>query len=117
MSLARSVSDSTFVLGLQEEARREKLAINVGVHEPAQADKKVKNTLLWIDQKGDIVQRYEKLHLFDVEIKNGPVLKESNSVEKGTSILAPFETPLGRVGLAVCFDVRLFVVSRHLQAH
>ena len=110
------MSDSTFVRGLQEEARREKLAINVGVHEPAQGGKKVKNTLLWIDQKGNIEQSYQKLHLFDVDIKNGPVLKESNSVEKGMSILPPFETPLGRVGLAICFDVRLVVLSRHLQA-
>lgn len=57
ISLVRPVTDSVFVLGLQEEARREKLAINVGIHEPAQGGKKVKNTLIWIDEQGDIVQR------------------------------------------------------------
>lgn len=56
-------------------------------------------------RKGEITHRYQKLHLFDVDIKDGPVLKESHSVEKGTSILAPFETVLGRVGLMICFDV------------
>ena len=63
--------------GLQHEARSAKLPINVGIHEPAQGGEKVKNTLIWIDERGDIVQRYQKLHLFDVDIEGGPVLKES----------------------------------------
>jgi len=74
--LARSVNDSEFVLGLQKEAEQANLHINVGIHEPAQGGK-VKNTLVWINEKGDITQRYQKVHLFDVDIKGGPVLKES----------------------------------------
>ena len=64
----------------------------------------MKNALIWISEDGHIVQRYQKLHLFDIDIKNGPVLKESNSIEKGLNILPPFETSVGRVGLAICFD-------------
>lgn len=48
------------------------------------------------------------MHLFDVEIEGGPVLKESNSVEKGMEIPRPFETAVGRVGLMICFDVSSF---------
>lgn len=97
--------ESGFVLGLQQEALKYSLPINVGVHEPA-ANGKVKNTLLWINEKGHIAQRYQKLHLFDVDIKNGPQLKESNNVERGTKILDPFETPVGKLGLQICFDMR-----------
>ncbi|KAK2760836.1 Carbon-nitrogen hydrolase [Arachnomyces sp. PD_36] len=86
ISLARSVQDSEFVLGLQKEARSSRLPINVGIHEPAQGGEKVKNTLIWIDEHGDITQRYQKVHLFDVDIKDGPVLKESRSVEKEISL-------------------------------
>jgi len=94
------------VRGIQEEAKAHSLAVNVGIHEPTISGKKVKNTSIWIDENGNITQRYQKIHLFDVEIKDGPVLKESNSVEKGMSILPPFDTPVGRVGLTICFDVR-----------
>jgi predicted amidohydrolase len=79
--------------------------VNVGIHEPTASGKKVKNTSIWVDERGNITQRYQKIHLFDVEIENGPILKESNSVEKGMRILPPFETALGRVGLTICFDV------------
>ncbi len=75
--MARSVKDSIFVLGLQREARQSKLPINVGIHEPAPGGEKVKNTLIWIDEEGEITHRYQKLHLFDVDIEGGPVLKES----------------------------------------
>lgn len=114
ISLVKSVTESEFVLGLQDEARKAGLPINVGVHEPTEGGKKVKNTLLWIDNKGEIVQRYQKLHLFDVEIKDGPILKESNGVEKGKSILNPFDTPVGKVGLMICFDLRFPELSLSL---
>jgi predicted amidohydrolase len=106
VSLVKSVEDSPFVRGIREEAKAHSLAINVGIHEPTPSGRKVKNTSIWINEKGDITQRYQKIHLFDVEIKDGPVLKESNSVEKGMSILPPFDTSVGRVGLTICFDVR-----------
>jgi deaminated glutathione amidase len=101
----KSVEDSLFARGIREEAKAHNLAINVGIHEPTSSGKKVKNTSVWINENGDITQRYQKIHLFDVEIKDGPVLKESNSVERGMSILPPFDTVIGRVGLTICFDV------------
>lgn len=106
LSLVRSVFESPFVLGLQEEARENTISINVGIHEPEDTGKRVKNTSIWIDETGKITQRYQKLHLFDIDIKGGPRLKESDGVEKGMNILPPFSTPVGRVGLMICFDVR-----------
>ncbi|KAL8831753.1 MAG: hypothetical protein Q9191_000681 [Dirinaria sp. TL-2023a] len=126
VSLACPVTKSEFILGLQKEAKREHLPINVGIHEPAEGGKKVKNTLIWINGEGEISQsmsvrsglisvRYQKLHLFDVDIKDGPVLKESNNVEAGMEVVPPFETVLGRVGLMICFDLRFPETSLALK--
>ena len=101
--------------GLQHEALQAGLPINVGIHEPATGGKRVKNTLIWIDEGGVITQRYQKLHLFDVEIKDGPVLKESNSVEPGSSIAPPFPTCLGSIGLMICFDLRFPALSARIR--
>jgi len=106
LSLCKPTTTSEFVLGLQAEAEKHKLPINVGVHEPATCGTKVKNTLLWIDENGRIAHRYQKLHLFDVEIEGGPVIQESKAVERGTKVEDPIFTPLGKVGMMICFDLR-----------
>ncbi|EAA59864.1 hypothetical protein AN3656.2 [Aspergillus nidulans FGSC A4] len=67
ISLARPVQESEFVLGLQSEARDNNLHINVGIHEPA-ANGRVKNTLIWIDDKGYITQRYQKLRFPEISL-------------------------------------------------
>lgn len=103
--LCKSVETSEFVIGLRKEARQHNIAVNVGIHEPADGEK-VKNTLIWISEQGEIAHRYQKLHLFDVDIENGPSLKESDNVERGKELLPPFDTALGKVGSLICFDMR-----------
>lgn len=98
--------------GVRSASKAADVAVNVGIHEPAELGKKLKNTSIWVEG-GKITQRYQKMHLFDVDIKGGPLLKESNSVEKGMNILPPFDTAVGRVGLTICFDVRIqFTIPR-----
>ena len=107
LSLCKPVTSSEFVLGIQSAARQYSLPVSVGVHEPTTPPStRVKNTLLWIDKDGSITHRYQKLHLFDVEIKDGPILRESNSVERGPKIEDPIQTDLGKVGPLICFDLR-----------
>jgi len=74
----KSVEDSEYVLGLQREAKKYNIAINCGIHEPGlESGKKIRNTSIWISEKGDIVQRYQKRHLFEMNIENGPQARES----------------------------------------
>lgn len=87
----------------------------MGIHEPAEGGKKVKNTLIWINEHGNITSRYQKLHLFDVDIPGGPVLKESNSVEAGGDIVPPIDTPVGKLGMMICFDLRFPEISLRLR--
>lgn len=69
----RSVEDSLYVCGLQKLAKENKLAITAGIHEPGEKGSgKVKNTAIWLSERGEIVERYQKLHMFDMELTNGP---------------------------------------------
>lgn len=117
LSLCQPVDKSSFVLGLQEEAKKHTLPISVGVHEPSDDpnSKRIKNTLLWINEQGEIAQRYQKLHLFDMEIEGGPIMKESNVIEPGNKILAPFQSPVGSIGSMICFDLRFPEISLALK--
>jgi predicted amidohydrolase len=88
------------------------------VHEPSDnADSnRIKNTLLWINSNGDIAQRYQKLHLFDLELPSGP-MRESTTIEPGNQILPPFDSgvEIGKIGSMICFDLRFPEISLSLK--
>lgn len=60
--------------------------------------------------------RYDKIHLFDVDVGSGEVYRESNSIAPGAVGIASVDTPLGRLGLSVCYDVRFPELYRALAA-
>jgi len=115
--LCKPADRSPFLQGLREDARKHRLPISVGVHEPSDypKSKRMKNTLLWIDEEGEIAHRYQKLHLFDLDIEGGPVMKESTTIEPGTEILPPFDSPLGKIGSMICFDLRFPEIALDLK--
>ncbi|KAJ8706315.1 hypothetical protein PYW08_010941 [Mythimna loreyi] len=88
-----------------------------GVHEKDEENpSKISNTHIIIDNKGNIVQTYRKLHLFDVEIPERNIrLKESDFCVPGSHIVAPVDTPIGKVGLAICYDMRFPELSTALS--
>lgn len=74
---------------------------------------KVYAACLLYDDRGERVARYDKIHLFDVRLGNGERYYESNGIEAGrTPVVA--DTPLGRMGLSVCYDVRFPELYRRL---
>ncbi len=67
-------------------------------------DGKCYNTALYIDKQGEIRGEYRKLHLFDVNFE-GIRITESDFVIAGSEV-AVFDTDYGRVGIAICYDIR-----------
>src|SRR3546814_11486545 len=64
-----------------------------------------------IDDRGDIRARYDKIHLFDVDLPTGESWRESVAYARGTRGVA-VEPPLGLMGLSICSDLRFPDLSR-----
>lgn len=63
------------------------------------------NTHIILDSKGHIAARYRKIHLFDVDVRGGPVLMESRFTARGRG-LATCTSSAGHLGLSTCYDLR-----------
>jgi nitrilase len=76
---------------------------------------KVNAACLLFDDQGKRVARYDKIHLFDVKItESGERYNESESVEPGSSVVV-VDTPFGKLGLAVCYDLRFPGLFRRMS--
>jgi predicted amidohydrolase len=74
---------------------------------------KVANRSYLIAPDGEIVARYDKLHLFDVDLAGGESYRESRTFQPGnTAVLA--DLPWGRLGLSICYDLRFPALYRAL---
>jgi predicted amidohydrolase len=80
----------------------------------SQAAGHVRAACLLFNDRGEQVSRYDKIHLFDVAIEqSGEKYNESETIEPGDDIVVS-QTPLGRLGLAVCYDLRFPELFRTL---
>lgn len=87
-------------------AKKHGLWIHCGSYAEKTDDlQRVKNTSIVIDPKGTIVGRYNKIHLYDVNIINGPSTCESATVMPGKS-MSCFDSDFGKMGLTICYDMR-----------
>lgn len=83
----------------------------------AQGGARVRASSLVYDQRGRRVARYDKIHLFDVELGNDEAYRESDAIEPGpvAGNLVCLDTPAGRLGLSVCYDLRFPELYRGLS--
>lgn len=71
------------------------------------------NRSFLVDSSGAITARYDKLHVFDIDLPNGERYRESATVRPGDRAVAA-DTPWGRLGLTVCYDIRFPHLYRQL---
>jgi|SRR5215210_1698992 len=69
-------------------------------------DGKVANRGFVIDCDGQVRARYDKIHLFDVDLPTGESWRESNTYSPGKGAVVVNETPVGKLGLTICYDLR-----------
>jgi predicted amidohydrolase len=98
---------------LREVARKLAIYIHIGSLAVKASPEKAANRSFLIDRRGDVVARYDKIHMFDVDLAGGESYRESNSYRPGElAILA--DLPWGRLGLTVCYDLRFPALYRAL---
>jgi predicted amidohydrolase len=79
----------------------------------ADRDGRFANRSLLIDPTGAVAARYDKIHMFDVNVSDTEIYRESAGYRPGAqAVLA--DTPLGRLGLTVCYDIRFPALYRRL---
>jgi nitrilase len=99
---------------LAEQARVNKIWIAGGTIPIKAADgKRARAACVLHDDRGARVARYDKIHMFDVRLSNGESYQESRATEPGSEPVV-VETPFGRLGIAVCYDIRFPELFRAL---
>ena len=71
------------------------------------------NRSFLLDGEGDIRARYDKLHMFDIELQNGEAYRESDAIAPGDKAVI-VETQFGKLGLSICYDLRFGALYREL---
>jgi len=74
---------------------------------------KVANRTYVVDPAGNVVAKYDKIHMFDVDLGNGESYRESATFEAGNSATL-VDLPWGKLGLSICYDLRFPHLYRHL---
>jgi predicted amidohydrolase len=103
----------TSLAAFRELARRHGIFIHVGSLAIKVAPERAANRGFLITPKGDIAARYDKIHMFDVDLGNGESYRESNSYRAG-EIAVTADLPWGRLGLTICYDLRFPALYRAL---
>ncbi|MGC2412456.1 MAG: carbon-nitrogen hydrolase family protein [Stellaceae bacterium] len=118
---ARHEADDPFLAGMRELARELGIWLLLGslVIDPAgepgaeASETRLANRSFLIDAAGGVVARYDKIHMFDIDLPGGESYRESNAYRPGGQTVVA-ETPWGRLGMSVCYDVRFPYLYRAL---
>jgi len=109
----RRTDEDPFVQGVCALAAELKVWVLIGSALVARPDGRAANRSLLVDDAGQIVQSYDKVHMFDVDLPNGDRYRESALYEPGDSA-ALARTPWALLGLTICYDIRFPGLHRAL---
>lgn len=115
LEIAETYGDGPIQQAISQLAKKHKMWIVAGTIPIISEDpNRCFASSLVYDSQGVCVKRYDKIHLFDVQVSETESHRESNSTIAGAK-LQVIDTPLGRIGLSVCYDVRFPELYRKLR--
>ncbi len=98
-------ADDPVLARVREAAARAGIMVAIGSLAIAREDGRWANRSFVIDADGEIDARYDKIHMFDVSLDTGEKWNESAAYAAGNAVVTT-QTPLGLLGLSICYDVR-----------
>ena len=105
-------SDPTLA-ALREAARAHRIYVHIGSLAVKASPDKAANRSFLIDRSGEVVARYDKIHMFDVDLAGGESYRESRSYRPG-ELAVVADLPWGRLGVTICYDLRFPALYRAL---
>lgn len=107
-------AEDRVLAAVREAAAKHGMWVHLGSLAVLRDDGRYANRGFVIDATGAIRARYDKLHLFDVDLPTGESWRESAAYAAGTRAVV-VETPLGMLGLSICYDLRFAALYRALS--
>jgi deaminated glutathione amidase len=107
------LEDDPVVAGLRALAAELKVWLLIGSALVRRPDEGLANRSVLIDDRGAVVTTYDKIHMFDVDLPTGERHRESALYRPGERAVV-VDTPFGRLGLTVCYDLRFAALHRAL---
>jgi predicted amidohydrolase len=98
---------------LREAARQLSIYIHIGSLAVKASPDKAANRSFLIGRTGEVIARYDKIHMFDVDLANGESYRESRTYRPG-ELAVVADLPWGRLGVTVCYDLRFPALYRAL---
>lgn len=106
MTKARHEAEDEVLAAVRDAAAEAGIWVHLGSLALRGAGDKLVNRGFVIDSQGEIRARYDKIHLFDVDLPTGESWRESAMYEAGRAAVVVDDTPVGRLGLTICYDLR-----------
>jgi predicted amidohydrolase len=102
----RAEEEDVVLAACREAARQHDVWIHVGSLAVLTESDKVANRSFVIDREGNVRARYDKIHLFDVDLPTGESWRESATYSPGEGPVIVNGAPVGKLGLTICYDLR-----------
>ena len=114
-SVLRHEEDDPTLAGLRQEAERLGVWLLIGslALKTHDGDGRFANRSFLIGPDGEIAARYDKIHMFDVQVNETETYRESAGYRPGTEAVVA-DTPFGKVGMSICYDLRFPDLYRKL---
>lgn len=93
------------------QAAKENNVYIIGGSIPELYDGNIFNTSYAFDREGNLIAKHQKMHLFDINVEGGVYFMESDTLSPGNQVTV-FDTEFGKIGLAICYDIRFPELSR-----